>query len=287
MAGRDRIPASVARELRKEAGFGCCVCGHPIIEYHHIVPWEEEQHFRVEDMIALCPNHHRDASTRGSIPRDRQYALKGDPANIRAGYSHGRLTLPSNEPVVLAGSNLLVGEGPFLRIDRTSVLTVHYQGQAILLSLPLYDRDGNLLAAIDDNEWISGDHSPWDIVFQHRLLVIRSKHHLVSLSIDARKEPVTLQGHLWFNGERIRIDRNRINAADGRATMQSCRLHGFGIGLDSARAGFGILRLDEWFGGRGDSRPLGSDLDPYDPCWCGRNEKYKWCHGARGLRPFL
>jgi hypothetical protein len=30
------IPSEIKRQLRQEAGFGCCICGIPIIEYHHI-----------------------------------------------------------------------------------------------------------------------------------------------------------------------------------------------------------------------------------------------------------
>lgn len=67
---RPPTPADVERKLRQEAGFGCARCGHPYIEYHHIIPYAEEPHFRAEDMIALCGNCHSAVSKLG---RDRQY----------------------------------------------------------------------------------------------------------------------------------------------------------------------------------------------------------------------
>lgn len=49
------MPLPVKRKLRQEAGFGCCKCGRPIIEYHHIIPYSnDDPHFRVEDMMCLC-----------------------------------------------------------------------------------------------------------------------------------------------------------------------------------------------------------------------------------------
>ena len=34
---RSAIPEIVKRQVRQEAGFGCCKCGNPIFEYHHII----------------------------------------------------------------------------------------------------------------------------------------------------------------------------------------------------------------------------------------------------------
>ena len=45
MSERD-IPDRIKRQLRQEAGFGCCKCGFPIYDYHHIVEFSEEKHFR-------------------------------------------------------------------------------------------------------------------------------------------------------------------------------------------------------------------------------------------------
>src|SRR5215469_13568423 len=73
---RPTTPASVERQLRQEAGFGCAKCGHPSIEYHHIIPFAEEQHFRPKDMVALCGNCHPAISKLG---RDKQYEIKQAP----------------------------------------------------------------------------------------------------------------------------------------------------------------------------------------------------------------
>jgi len=53
---RPPVPADVRRRLRQEAGFGCCVCGFPIYDYQHIVPYSVRAHFDPPDMMILCPN---------------------------------------------------------------------------------------------------------------------------------------------------------------------------------------------------------------------------------------
>lgn len=85
---RPPTPADVERTLRQEAGFGCAKCGHPYVEFHHIVPYAEEQHFRPEDMVALCGNCHPAVSKQG---QDRQYGVKHNPFNPRSGLFRGAL----------------------------------------------------------------------------------------------------------------------------------------------------------------------------------------------------
>ena len=83
-----KTPAAIARQLRREAGFGCCACGLPIIQYHHIVEWSEDQHFRTQDMMVLCPLHH-DQATKGAMPEAEQRRFKAKPYNVQRGLAQG------------------------------------------------------------------------------------------------------------------------------------------------------------------------------------------------------
>jgi hypothetical protein len=86
---RPDIPAAVDRQLRQEAGFGCCRCGNPIFEYHHIIPWAVEAHFRPEDMMVLCFYHHREFGT--AMPEAEQRTYKSRPYKIQHGPAGGLL----------------------------------------------------------------------------------------------------------------------------------------------------------------------------------------------------
>lgn len=71
-------PAEVRRILRQEANFGCAYCGTPLIQYHHIIPYSEEEHQNPDHMIALSPTCHSEADA-GTIKRVKLYDLKTNP----------------------------------------------------------------------------------------------------------------------------------------------------------------------------------------------------------------
>ena len=152
----NRTPsAEIARHLRKEAGFGCCVCGHPIFQYHHIVPWAADQHFRVKDMMLLCPNHH-DMATQGAFPEPKQREFKVNHKNIRDGRVRGNLAVQQTYCAVKVGTIILVNEGPFLRINGEDFLSCYLVEGQLEISLKLHSEQGDLLLEITRNEWVSG-----------------------------------------------------------------------------------------------------------------------------------
>ena len=71
-------PRPLRRELRREVYYSCPFCQNPFLTYHHIIPWCEDQHFRKEDMIALCYNHVRMADSN-AISRADLYNRKANP----------------------------------------------------------------------------------------------------------------------------------------------------------------------------------------------------------------
>jgi hypothetical protein len=97
---RPATPLAIERQLRKEAGFGCAKCGHPYIEYHHIIPYAEEYHFQPEDMVALCGNCHPSVTNLG---RDLQYDIKSNPRNVRNGIFRGALKCDKRDLVFKVG----------------------------------------------------------------------------------------------------------------------------------------------------------------------------------------
>jgi hypothetical protein len=124
LTSRPHVPDSVKRALRQEAGFGCCKCGFPIYEYQHIIPYSVEPHYRVEDMMLLCPNHHR-VATLGAMPEEEQRRYKADPYNRRHGIVEGILRTFQPALVLALGSNYFFGDGTILEVDTTPLLQLH------------------------------------------------------------------------------------------------------------------------------------------------------------------
>jgi SEC-C motif len=212
MAERN-IPLQIKRTLRQQAGFGCCVCGHPFIEYHHIRQFADLPQHLVEDMMVLCPIHHHQA-TVGALSTAEQREAKEQPFNLREGFVNGQLVGTPNQLAVSVGSVQFVGAGFKVVVDEESLLEIRADVTGrLLLSLSLYDEDDKLLFVLRDNEWISGDPLPWDFEYSYNLIRLRRGDRDVRLLLDARHELVEITGVLCFAGQRfdLRPDILRVN----------------------------------------------------------------------------
>ena len=152
------IPEPIKRLVRQEAGFGCCKCGFPIYDYHHIVTDSTD----AEDIMILCPNHHREA-TEGAMDHDEQLLLKQNPHNILNNWLKGYLKINRTVPVIAIGLSLIIGEGDIIQIDSESLLSLFINEGRLEISLKLYDKSDRLVFHVERNEWMSGDPFPWDM----------------------------------------------------------------------------------------------------------------------------
>jgi hypothetical protein len=233
--GRRSIPAAVARELRQEAGFGCCKCGLPILQYHHIIPWSEEEHFRPEDMMVLCPLHH-DQATKGAMPEGEQRELKARPLNIVKGRAKGLIEIKQDYCAAEFGSITVVGEGSFIKINGEDILSLDMGVNNLELSLRLYAQDDALLVCIERNEWVSGDPNPWDIEADWQTLTLREKTRKISISVDAKKIPLQLRGEFWRFGKRVSIGKDAVMIHGSSVIgLQHLALVGGGVDLNVDR----------------------------------------------------
>lgn len=210
MAMTRKTPSSVARQLRQEAGFGCCVCGSPIIQYHHIIEWSDEEHFRPEDMMALCPLCH-DRATKGAMPKEEQRKHKKEPHNINRGYANGLLAIRQDYCAAQLGSITVVGEGTFLRCNGEDMFGLWMGEGNLEVSLKLFDESGELILEIDRNEWISGDPLPWDIEADWQVLTLREKARKISISLNAKTVPMELMATFLHGATNVTIDRGGIS----------------------------------------------------------------------------
>lgn len=203
-ANRPAIPADIERELRREAGFGCCKCGLPILEYHHIIPYAQSQAHKAADMMCLCPLHHAEADRASSEAEQREWKL--NPANITKGFANGTLKTTQSAMVVDAGRVQFIGTECLVRIDRRELFKLEVDSQGrVLISVELLDKQNRLLVRIDQNQWQSGDCSLWDIKADFQRLVVREKGGEVSLEVDTTHGYVRFRGCLWHNGALVRI----------------------------------------------------------------------------------
>lgn len=147
MSKTNNISSPIKRKLRQEAGFGCCKCGNPIIEYHHIVQGSANP----DDIMTLCPICHHEA-TVDAMKEKEQRSHKLNPYNLKRGYAQGKLKINESTPVLNIGSNQFIGEGDFLSVDDESLLSLKINSEILEISLKVYDENDNLIANIEKNE---------------------------------------------------------------------------------------------------------------------------------------
>lgn len=235
-------PAPVKRQLRQEAGFGCCICGHPIYQYHHIRPFGLGHHHDLDDMMLLCPNHHHEA-TVGALEEPEQRHWKLHPFNIARGFAEGQLKIGTRLVVVEAGGNLFVGEGFKTVVDGEALLQLGADDDGRLqVSLDLYDRDDACLLSITQNEWTTGEPLAWDLEFGSRWLRLRRKRSDVALFIDARVQPVRVSADLWRRGQNFCIARDSLlfNGVVRDIGFRHVGFAGLMLAVDTTRAKFSI-----------------------------------------------
>lgn len=219
--------------MRRAAGYGCCVCGLPVYEYHHIEPWSAVRAHETSNLMLLCPLHH-DQATKGALSEEEQRVWQAGPHNVLTGCASGLLVVNQSYCAVEAGIGvIIVGEGASIAVDDEPLLALERAGDGrLLISLRLYDETDRLIAEIAENEWVAGDAGTWDMQSDWRWLKLNLASHDIALRIDARREPVQLRGRLWRKGRQIRMGAQGL--AFGANGIAELGLVGFGIRLDSS-----------------------------------------------------
>lgn len=249
---RPSIPVEIALHLRQGAGFGCCKCGFPIFDYHHIVKFASEAHFREEDMMILCPNCHRQV-TSGAMSEAEQRTYKKQPFNIKRGFADGLLKIEQAALVVNLGSVQFVRDGFLFRVDQEELLSIKLnEGRQLEISLKLYSKKDDLLALIENNQWKTGQNLPWDLQAGWRWLRLRNRKYEIAIEIDARRMPVGIRGDLWRRGQHFEITGNslKFNGVIKRFTMKDLCLVGMYLSADTKTGTFNLVP-DERFGPMG------------------------------------
>ena len=157
-SGISRIPPSSDRKsLREEVGFGCPVqgCGSPYLSWHHFdPPWKERKHHKVDGMIALCLQHHREADV-GTYTKEQLHEMKVSPY-LRSvdHWPMGRFNWRRDKLLVVAGSNFCLGTETILKVggQRLIWLTKDDQGYE-QMNLDIRRTDGSKILEMEDNDW--------------------------------------------------------------------------------------------------------------------------------------
>jgi hypothetical protein len=202
---RADTPKPVERQLRQEAGFGCVRCGHPYIEYHHIVPYSEVPVFKPEDMMCVCGNCH---PAVGKMGADRQREFKAKPHNVAKGVMRGALDFDKKELAFKVGGNHYIDVPTMLQYRDIPIVSCRLSDGQAMVSLNLLGQDNKTVLRVDDNDVTFRVDDLWDFEYKHNYVVARYAHRDVAMTLDFRGAEATIEGKIWFGGNQATLGRD-------------------------------------------------------------------------------
>jgi hypothetical protein len=249
MAERAPIPEPVKREVRQRCCFGCVICGLPLCEYDHLVPYAEVRTHDPTNLVLLCDQHHRE-KTGGLLPAEAVAAAMESPSNCTRGLSHPYQLHYAGEGCEARLGSLHYRWSPFpdemiaspIIIDDVPLVAFHKEGGHLLLTVQLFDRANRLILQVLDNELVYSV-TPWDIDFVGQTLTMRGAArdvlirmtlepptnfildrahvHRNGIEVDVRSEVIILPGndrlHLWMDQCPIGLALGDVPVRDGIA----------------------------------------------------------------------
>lgn len=200
---RPEIPEQIKRELRKEAFFGCVICGCPIIRYHHIVPYSKVKNHNKENLVLLCPNDHARADCN-EISIEKVTKAKIHPFNKNIIHVGTGFFLKNYKNLKFKiGGCYYIRPHIILRIDGNPLLSIRadVDGSALLSAL-FYNKDNTLIAEIIDNEWNANLNSEiWDIQYSPGHLKIHSGKGNILCELNSKNENIEMQAKMYYKGK--------------------------------------------------------------------------------------
>ncbi len=197
-------PSRVIKELCKEVGFACPVCGSPFLTWHHFdPPWKIRKHHNPSGMIALCPEHaaHADGG-HWSISQQRQ--LKR-PLNLKERVQAAWPWQPE-KAVFMLGNSYYVGERALLGINGRRVLGAArysppgFSHSAVMLSVSLQDNTGRPILTLEKN------------------ILSFYAAHLLEVQCPPQAKFFEIKSK---SGERLKLQHKRLNIQDFLAQVPS------------------------------------------------------------------
>ena len=232
MSKRPPTPAEVERQLRQESGFGCAACGNPILDYHHIIPWEEREHFEPAHMIALCPTCHREFGKRA---RNDQYRIKENPINIRKKRFNGHLYSNRTDQKFRLGGIRYEGVETAISFAKIPIFGFRIHENQTKLNFLIPDHIFlHPEIEIVENNVNATKAGFWDILFTTNYIKFRRKKGEIFLEIDLRGDEISVRGAIELFGEKYQFKNDGTEFPNGSSIGKNSVVGspgGTGLGL--------------------------------------------------------
>ncbi|RDL18518.1 SEC-C motif-containing protein [Pseudomonas sp. URMO17WK12:I10] len=294
------IPADVQRAVRQRDGFGCVVCGSFFYQYDHIgIEYSDAVTHDPNHIVLLCGGCH-DRKTRGMLSSESILKSAANPRCKQNNFSWGVLDVGSEHPVIEMGGVTAYRSKVLLRIcgeDMFSLSKPVAPGLPFSVNAKIFDRSGNLIASVHDNQ-IQLLCTNWDVEVVGQRINIRSGKGIfdVVLRVEPPKKIVIERLQMYYKGIEVSCTEGRdiefkfnggVLRTGGGEFDGSDVIYDFdGESIMIGRGGASVIRGLVYTPAQTPTVFDITKLPGFYPkqgrnerCACGSGEKYKHCHG--------
>ena len=204
------IPQPIQKQLRREANFGCALCGCPIIEYAHIIPYRNIQAYLPENIVALCPNHYTNFD-RGEFSDSYLRDAKNNPYNKT--YIQDAFFIDSQDIAVNVGKSKFINTSRILAVNDFDIISIKRENEKyILFDINFFDKLNNLIAVVYENSWTAEKTASavWDIVYKPHHLAIRNTSRNLFFESKIENEELFITANMYYNAIPLSITNDGI-----------------------------------------------------------------------------
>lgn len=237
--GLDRyVPLPIREQIRKDAGYGCVICGSLFGDYEHIEPefFEAREH-DPDKMTYLCVRCHPTV-TRGRRSKSSIWKAKANPKSKSTGFVSDFIYPDHTEPNIVLGSSnfqlttviINVYGKPLLWFEKPSI-----PEEPILINAIFYDDKSSPVAFINRNQFIGflGTH---DISGEGATITIRPQKGIIGLEFESSdgKPIVITRLSMTYLDTKFEVKRDGsflIKQGNSCITLQSTSMIGCGTGI--------------------------------------------------------
>ena len=150
-------------------------------------------------MMVLCAQCHH-LCTVGAITEAEQREMKAAPKNVTDGRIQGELFVTTPDLTVDIGGTVAINSPNLLTVAGQVLLKAERDARGrILISAMLFDRAGQLVAALRRNEWHAVVPALWDVEVYPRRGILRERQNEIWFDVDCRGDQVKIRGR-WNIG---------------------------------------------------------------------------------------
>lgn len=231
------IPAPIQKQLKKEAVFGCVICGCPLLNYIHIIPPFDKNAFLPENMAAICPIC-KSTFDRHEFSESYLRDVKKNPHNRMR--EKDAFSLESGEMVINLGKMKYINTPRVLAVNDFDIITLKQENERklILLDINFFDKLNNLVAIVSENSWVAekqGSTSVWEINYKPKHLVIRNNQNELLFEARIEYQEVFIRGAMYYSGSTIKVTDNGIwvDEREIASDLNGCVLKNYDIAINA------------------------------------------------------